>query len=227
MNTNKDIESNQGEMKRKQEEEDSPSLNELIKVGYRGSYIRVFHEKYKFQYFYDPLVQLDPNSIIVESNSLLEKYVVRFTIQMWNSEIRAKVFARLKSVLPSHYRPDEETQEEDICVLPFEEVQLVQKEGGIHPSVQLMNEPKSYLQPSESLNFYFICDSALAANDFAEDFRRNPDFVLGNSQLTLKCRDVFFSHPIKSRGILKYRVTTFQNLHSSAPSEPASIVSAL
>ncbi len=224
MTTNKDIESNQGEMKRKQEEEDSPSLNELIKVGYRGSYIRVFHEKYKFQYFYDPLVQLDPNSIIVESNSLLEKYVVRFTIQMWNSEIRAKVFARLKSVLPSHYRPDEETQEEDICVLPFEEVELVQKEGGIHPSVHLMNESKSYLQPSESLNFYFICESQSAANDFAEDFRRNPEFVLDYSKLTLECRGASLCYPSKSQGDFKYRVTTFSNLDSSAlPKEPASV----
>lgn len=203
------------ELKREEEEESNENLIDLIKVGYRGRYIRIyFNERSMFnRYFFDPLVQLDPNSISVESSSFFQKYAVRFTIEMWNSEIRSKVFDRVRS-LPLFYffRLPEGLKEEDIYVLPFGEVQLVLKEGGIHPSVQLMADtPKPYYgQQKESLDFYLLCDSAASANAFAEDFRRNSEFVLEYMQLKLVCRGLSLTHQDKSRDeyVKEYNVST-------------------
>lgn len=213
MTTNTDIElkrQNKEELEREKEEWTDSPISEVIRVDYRGSTIRIFSKIGDYaEYFYDPLVQLDTNSIIVESNSFLQKDVVRFTIQMFNPEIRAKVLARLRS-LPTYnmYYPPERLQEEDISVLPFKEVRLVQKEAGIQPSVRLMEEPKSYLLPSESLYFYLICDSSTTANAFAEDFRRNPEFVLEHLQLSMECRGVTLKTYESSRVNFKYNITT-------------------
>ena len=132
---------------------------------------------------------------------------------MWNPEIRAKVLARLKSM--PILSPDDDVKEEDIFVLPFEEVQLVHK-GEFYPLVELVDGPQSYLRPSESLKFHLLCDSASVAKDFAEDFRRTPELVLNSTQMTLECRRLSIRFQSKSQVNFKYNITTFSNSDSSS-----------
>lgn len=120
-----------------------------------------------------------------ESQRFFNQDYVRFSIQMWNSEIRAKVLQRLQS-LPEF--TDLNIHEDDVSVMPFEEVFLDIKPGSIHQSISLMDQPSSYIRLNESIDFYFLCDLPSTATVMAEDFRRYPEFTLKNLQLALKCR---------------------------------------
>lgn len=202
--------------KRKHEESDDSSavgvepIVEIAKVNFKNFFITIFTEDVRNpkRFFFQPLVLLDPKSIISESHGFLQQDVIRLTIQMWNPEIRSKVLDRLRS-LPSLSNVN--VHEDDIYVLPFEEVQLVHKPGSIHQSIRMLDEPKRYHRLSESLHFYLLCDSAPDANAFAEDFRRNPEFVLENSQLALECRGLSLGYPIGNRPNFKYNIITFPN----------------
>ncbi len=199
--------------KRKYEESDNSSepIIEIAKVSYKNFFITIFTEMNignPRRFFFEPLVLLDSKSIISESHGFLQQDVIHLTIQMWNPEIRSKVLDRLRS-LPSLSNVN--VHEDDIYVLPFEEVQLVHKSGSIHQSIRLLDEPKRYHRLSEFLNFYLLCDSTPTANAFAEDFRRNPEFVLENSQLALECRGLSLGYSIGSRPTFNYNVTTIPN----------------
>ena len=76
-------------------------------------------------------------------------------------------------------------QEDDVCVMPFEEVKLL-----CDPSESLLNSLKmtdgptvSYHRSQESIDFYLICDSSSAAQALADEFRLDPKFTLSNLQL--------------------------------------------
>ena len=82
-------------------------------------------------------------------------------------------------------------QEEDVCVLPYEEVQLVGdpgRPGDAFNSIRLLDRPNSYLRSPESLNFYLLCDTSSVANELAEDFREDPEFTMSSLRLELECR---------------------------------------
>lgn len=180
MGPNKDVDS-------KMDAASSP-LFEVAKVKYRDLLIRIFSdslESSRRQFFFEPLVLLDPKSIVSKSHGSLNQNFIQITIQMWNEQVRSKVLERLRS-LPTFQNV--KIEEEDICVMPFEEVQLVcRKPGGISPSIRLQDEPKSYFRYNQNLDFYLICDAASSASVLADDFRQNPEFTLNGWQLKLQC----------------------------------------
>ena len=105
---------------------------------------------------------------------------------MWNQDLRSKVLERLRS-LPS--LSNVIIHEDDVCVMPYEEVQLICDPGtGLDDSIKLMDRPTSYLRFPESLDFYLLCDSLSVANSLVGDIRQNPEFTLSNLQLKLECR---------------------------------------
>lgn len=166
---------------------------EVAKVGYRDLLISIFIRKItdneasptSRRFYFEPLAFLDPKSIVVTKShdGLFNQGFVRLTVQMWNAELRSKVLDRLRS-LPSFNKDD--IQEDDVCVMPFEDVKLVCKTGGPQ-SVRLMDQPSSYLRSRENLNFYFLCDLPSTATALADDFKKNPEFILERWQLALEC----------------------------------------
>ncbi len=104
----------------------SPPIVEVAKVSFRGSIIRIFADagvRNPSRFFYEPLVHLDPKSIFAHHHIVSQENVVSFTIEMWNPELRRKVLARLQSLKGQHFNVTD-IGEEDIYVLPFEEVLL-------------------------------------------------------------------------------------------------------
>jgi len=137
------------------------------------------------RFFFDPVVILDPKTIVSESHEFLKKNSVRFTVQMWNQVIRSKVLARLKA-LPS--LADLKIGEDDIHVMPYVEVQLVYKADSLPQSIQLTDQQKPYLQLNKSLDFQIQCDSSYLAAALAKDFQLNPKMILDSWELALECR---------------------------------------
>jgi len=104
---------------------------------------------------------------------------------MWNLEIRSKVLERLRSLKSLK---NIEIEEEDICVMPFEDVQLVCKSGSLPPFISLTAKPTPYLRSNENLDFYLLVGESSCANVLAHDIRQNPEFSLINDwQLKLEC----------------------------------------
>jgi len=139
-------------------------------------------------FFFEPIFLLDTTSISSGSHGLLKQDYVKFAIQMWNPELRSKVLNRLTS-LPC-LKDIAEFQEDDVYVMPYEEVKLIFKSTAnktIH-SIRLMDEPTAYTRLSQNLEFYLLCESSSFANDLAEDFRKNPEFTLRNLKLAIECR---------------------------------------
>ncbi len=165
-------------MAKKQEAASSPVF-EVAKVRYLDLLIRIFSDSLdsnRRQFFFEPLVLLDPKSIVSKSSGSLKQNFIQITIQMWNEQVRSKVLERLRS-LPA--LQSVQIEEEDICVMPFEEVQLVcRKSSGVSPSIRLQDEPTSYLCYNQNLNFYLLCDALSSASVLADDFRQNPEFTL-------------------------------------------------
>ena len=123
---------------------------------------------------------------------------------MWNTELRSKVLERVQS-MPTF--KELQIDEEDICVMPYEEVQLVLKPGSnMDQSVKLMEQPTQSFHSSHSrdrLDFYFICDSRPTADALAENFREYPGFVLQKWKLALECRGLVLGNgaPSKSTSV--------------------------
>jgi len=190
---------------------------QVAKVCYENVIITIFTdstEKNSAQFYYQPLALLDPKSIVRESNGFLKQEFVRFTVQMWNQELRSKVLDRLRS-LPS--LKDHEIQEDDVHVMPYEEVQLLFKPNSVHQaSIQLFNEPTPYVLLNETLDFYLLCESAPIANLLAQDLRRNPGSTLKGLQLAMECRGLSLGNAVNS-AIPKRPIFTFNlsasNLH--------------
>jgi len=159
---------------------------QIGQVWYRDQPIKIFSDSLEkrspSQFYFEPLVLLDPKSITSRSHESSEKEFVQITIQMWNGALRSKVLERLRSMKSLK---NVDIEEDNVSVLPFEEVQLVCKSG----SIRLTDQPTSYARPKENLGFYLLCDESSSANKLAKDFRRNPEFTLNEYlQLKLECR---------------------------------------
>ncbi len=175
-----------------------PVIVEIAKVSYRDFSVGIYtdsNEGIRRRFYFDPIVLLDPNTIVNESHEFLRQDYVRFTIQMWNPDIRSKVLERVKS-LPDY--KNLEIHEDDISVIPFEEVSLDFKPDSIHKSLKLLDQPSSYIRLSENIDFYFLCDLPSTANVMAEGFRRNPEFTLKTWELALKCSGLALGNGAKS-----------------------------
>jgi len=116
-----------------------PSMVQIAQVNHHNFLIRIFtdsSEENPRRFFFEPVVLLDPKSIIAESFGFLKQDFIRFTIKMWNQDLRSKVLERLRS-LPS--LANVIIQEDDVCVMPYEEVQLVCDPGtGLNNSIKLV-----------------------------------------------------------------------------------------
>ena len=127
-------------------------LVKIAKVKFRDFCIGIFTERdsspspfeivkklRRRRFYFEPIAFLDPESIVIESaQAMINPDFVRFKIQMWNQRLRDAVLARLRA-LPDLYL----TQEDDVYVLPFEEVQLVCKPGSIDTqSIKLIDKPR-------------------------------------------------------------------------------------
>jgi len=161
-------------------EEEKVSMVPIGKVSYHNVLIGIFtdsSEKIPRRFFFEPVVLLDPKSIACQTHQLFKQEVVRFSIEMWNSELRSKVRDRVQS-LPTFKHL--EIHDDDIFVMPYEEVQLVLKPGcSMDQSIQLMDQLMTsfHRRSNENLDFYFICDTQLTATTLADNIREYPDFV--------------------------------------------------
>ena len=168
----------------------SSILFHIVKVKYHNQLIKIFSnslEKKPLQFFFEPLIHLDPKTIMTMSHSResVKQNILQFTIQMWNDELRLKVLERLRSLETFQ---NVKIGEEDVCVIPFEEVQLICKSGGLPQSIKLDEKPTSYLRSDENLNFYLLYSAS--AIDEIDQFQKNPQFTLNDWQLQLECRGV-------------------------------------
>ena len=166
-------------------------LFQVGKVKYHDLLVRIFsdsldrNDKNPRQFFFEPIVLLDPSSIVNKAHGFFKSDFIQFTIQMWNEELRVKVLERLRSIKSLQ---NVEIDEDDVCVMPYEEVQLVCKSASAPQSIRLMDQPTSYLRSKENLDFYLLCDVSSSASALAEDFRQNPEFTLNSWKLALECR---------------------------------------
>jgi len=168
------------------------SLFQVGKVTFNDFSIRIYTDSedknQPRRFFFEPIVLLDQKNITVQKQAgLFQDDVVRFSIEMWNQEIRSKVveLLRLKNF---------QVDEDELSVLPYETVQLVGKPGSFHPSIKIMDEPKSYHRLNHKLNFFLLCDSAVTAGSLAENLRHFPEFVMNKWHLSLECRGLVL-HP--------------------------------
>lgn len=166
----------------------SPVLFQVGKVKYHDLLVRIFSDsldKSQRQFFFEPLVLLDPTSIVSKAHGFFKQDFICFTVLMWNEELRAKVLERLRSL---ESLQNVKIGEEDVCVMPYDEVQLAFKSGSVPKSIMLMDQPTSYLRCNEQLDFYLLCDLSSASNALAEDFRKYPEFTLKTWKLSMECR---------------------------------------
>ena len=160
-------------------------LVEVARAKYRDFVIPIYGEinfdgrNSNRRFYFEPLVMLDPQSVVPVSYGLLKQKSVRFTIQMWNEFLNSQVQKSLSNIFTG-------VRKENICVMPYEEVQLQADLVG-HP-FSLMEKPTAYNRQNENLVFYVICDSPSTAATLASDLRHNPDFSLQNLPLQLECR---------------------------------------
>jgi len=185
--------------------ENSNHLLEIAKVSYNSALICIStdsSEKNPRRFFFEPIVLLDYESISCQTHQLFKEEVVRFSIKMWNSELRSKVRDCVQS-LPAF--KDLEIRDDHIFVMPYDEIQLVLKPGSsMDPSIQLMDQPKKsfYRRSNESLDFYFICDSKSTASALADNFYEYPDFVLQKWKLALECRGLVLGNGVSSKSLI-------------------------
>ena len=186
-------------------------LVEVAQVSYREFFIKIYTDSLnpRRRFFFEPIVQLDRNQIVIENYDLFQHDVIRFTIQMWNQELCSKVLERLKSLTEFD---GIKIHQDDIYVLPFEEVYLVHEPGSIPESVQLVKRPISYHRMQANVHFYLLSNSSAAALALAGDFPRNPEFSLKKWQLTLVGRGLALGKAARvassDRPILSFNVST-------------------
>jgi len=142
------------------------------------------------QFFFQPIVQLDPTSISIEppSDKLVKEKFVRVDIIMWTEDLRSKVLDHLRS-LPC-LSNSSTIQLDDISVIPYEDLKLVKESNYIinNKSIRLAKKATSYEKMSETVPFYFRCDSMDSASFLADSFCQHPDFLLEKCELSLECR---------------------------------------
>ena len=198
-----------------------PLVAEIARVSYKNDIIRIFTDpnpsskRFPQRFYFEPLVQLDPQSIECESNELFNQNLVRFKIKMWDSEIQSKVLERLRS-LPAF--ESVKIQLDDVYVLPYEEVQLVAKQGGFVKSIKMPDEPTSYRRLCKNLDCQFECYFPTEAAAVAESLKKNPDAILLNWKLALECRGLELLVENTSTAGIPNRATWIFNL-STLPCE--------
>ncbi len=158
----------------------------IAQVKYKHFLIKIFAlDQHPRQFYFEPLVLLDPSSIVLMKQGFFKSDVLRLTIEMWNEELRCKVLERLRQL---DILRDVKIEKDDICIMPFEEVQLVCTSGSLPQSISLTDKPKCYLRSNENLDLFLFCNDSSTANVLAHDFRQSPEFFITELSLKLQCR---------------------------------------
>jgi len=162
----------------------SDRIYEVARVSYRDFSIGIFtdNQEEPLRFFFEPIVLLDPTTVSIKSDHISKKNnLVRFKIKMWTNELRSKVLDRLRFL---YY----DVELDDISVMPYEELKLVVKPGSIiEQKARLVEETIPYKRLSESIPFYFICDSEDSATILTYDLRQNTELTLERCKLALEC----------------------------------------
>ncbi len=191
-----------------------PPIVEVAKVSYRGKIIRIYADasvSNPSRFFFEPIVQLDPKTIIAQRVGFLKTDFISFTIEMWNSELRRQVLARVKS-LKSLINVT--LGEQDIYVLPFKVVQLQGINGPLANNT--IWEVKSYFRHGESLQFSLEWDSTkYPINNMVEEFRRNPGLVLWNWKMELAAQGMDLGDQLDGSR-LQYIYTVVTSFYSTS-----------
>jgi len=184
-------------------------LIEVARTRYRDYLISIYAETTyggkdsNRRYYFEPLVIFNPSSVVWESHGILKQNFVRFSIQMWNAELHSKVLDCLSNTFVG-------VREENVNVMPYEEVQLSFSKVNPLQSFRVMNEPVLYVRQNEALDFYFLCDLPDAAETLADDFRHNPEFSLRNFPLKLNCKGLALRNATDmDRPSFTFNVSTF------------------
>jgi len=219
----------------------SPSVVEIAKVSFNGFVVRIFTDIHISKnnvrcFYFEPVVTLDPSSIVSESNELLKQDLVRFKIKMWDARfkikmwdaaIRFKVINRLRS-LPS--LKDVDIQDEDVHVMPYEEVQLVANPDTVPKSIRLSNKPFLYRRLNDNIDFVLECDTPSVAESLAGNLKKNPELIINKWELALVCRGFAYSSAgssemTSSEGVEKHRPTwTFNVSTLSSDIVPSDVI---
>ena len=159
-------------------------IYQVAKLSYRDFSIGIFTDNQEDprQFFFEPIVLLDPTTVSIESDHIVKQNnIVRLKIKMWTKELRSKVLDRLRFL---YY----DVQLDDVSVMPYEELKLVVKPGSIiEQTARLVEETITYKRLSESIPFYFICDSEDSATILADYLRQNTELTLERCKLALIC----------------------------------------
>jgi len=205
------------------------TLVEIAKVNFCDLCIGIFTEREsspspigivnklrRHRFYFQSIAVLDPESVSIESaEAMLNPDFVRFKIQMWTQHLRDAVLDRLRTLPGLNL-----LQEDDVYVLPFEEVQLVCKPGSITQSIKLMDKPKSYLRLNETLDLFFECDSLSTAYILAEKLRSIPLFLFEKWELALECRGLILQNA-EMRGALLQKSPIYKfNLSAESTIQP-------
>ena len=101
--------------------------------------------------------------------------------------------------------------------MPYEDLKLVKESDNIfnNRSVRLAKKSPSYERLSDSVPFYFRCDSMNSARFLADNLRQYPDFLLEKCKLGLECQGLalpFGSSP-PDRRVATFEVSKYCNNH--------------
>ena len=160
---------------------------EVSELTYQETTIKIFNSGVKInnspRFFFEPIVVLDSTSVVIQPQNLFKEDVVRFTIQMWNADLRSKVVERLRLDCST------EITDKDVSVMPYEDIRLVGQRGSIHKSIKIMEEAIPYNRLNEKLDFFLLCDSPSTATSLAENLRHYPELIVRKWKLALECSE--------------------------------------
>ena len=106
------------------------------------------------QFYYEPIVILDPNSIVLNRVSD-QRFKLSFMVELWNAPLETRItnFLRKKRGL-------EQLDDSNVQVMPYEEIRLVRTEDDCkRDAFQVTSGPTSYLQLNENLKLFVFCHS--------------------------------------------------------------------
>jgi len=152
-------------------------------------------------------------------NGFFKSDVLRFKMQMWNVELRLKVLERLRELDSLR---DVKIEEDDICIMPFEEVQLVCTSGSLPQSISLTDKPTSYLRSNETLDLFLLCNDPSSSNILARDFGQSPDLFFNEWNVKLVCRGLAMESGNAPAGLNLAERPTFSFNISGSPCQVTS-----
>ena len=134
------------------------------------------------QYFYEPLLLLDPKKIQSHVNKVTGKTYVRFPVHLWDKEVERQVMAWIKKLPDSS--PD--VDEWSVQVMPYDELRLITtgdlaSSGSYHPSTNAT----SFQYLDQQLQFHLFCGNQKTADNLVKSFQEDAAYSV--QDLKLEC----------------------------------------